>query len=134
VRTATRRWWSTPAGFLLLLNAVTVALYSGIFMGSAPWTSPLPIIGPVPVFPIVFAAMPAFAGIGILRRAGWARWLGIGLAMAYLLVDVTSLLAKPEAGPAVDTASSLFIAFALLRRWTSRKATRTRGAPPAKEG
>jgi Predicted membrane protein (DUF2127). len=114
------RWWTTIAGLVLILGGLLAAIYGGVLTGSAPWTTPFPIIGPAPVMPILLSALPAITGIGVIRRAGWARALGVALASAYLMLDVFALITGTGLTAVIDAAVALFVVFSLVRRWTPR--------------
>jgi hypothetical protein len=125
-----RRWWTRLAGIFLIVDGITVALYSGWPLGPALWTSPVPIPGPIPVHTVVFATLPALSGIGILRGAGWARGLGIALVALYLWSDAFALASAATIPVAIEATTSLFVAFALARRWAP-DTWRNAPAPPA---
>ena len=112
-----RSAWLTAAAVIAFVGGCWSLLYVPILIGG-------------PLFPsVLFLSFPVLsiaAGVGLLRRLGWARFLAAALAAYEVFIEVTTLarlVAEATVLPAdlviglLDLGACLVVLFAVTRRW-----------------
>jgi hypothetical protein len=116
-RLGQRSAWLTAAAVIAFVGGCWSLLYVPLLIGGLPGAS------------VIFLSFPVLsitAGVGLLRRLGWARFLAGALAGYELIVEATTLtrlVAEATVLPAdlviglLDAGACLVVLFAVTRRW-----------------
>ena len=72
---------------------------------------------------LVYAAVFATEGVGLIRRRSWAEWLTVGVTASFVPLEIYELVHLPSRGKAVALLVNLAIlAYLVVRRLTARAA------------